>query len=88
VLSQDKVRSIISGYARQTRLAIEVHENYAGVSIGEYRFSLKTFHELIRYVWRGGYPGWQQDIRPDYVNTMKAKIKYHRRGLFEKIQFD
>ena len=88
VLSQEKVRGIIAGYASQTRLAIDVQENYAGVSIGEYRFSLKTFHELIRYVWSGGYPGWQKDIRPDYVNAMKAKIEDHRQGLFETIRFD
>ena len=88
VLSQDKVRGIISDFAHQTRLPIGIQENNAGVSIGEYWFSLKVFHELIKYVWRGGYPGWQQDIRPDYVNDMKAKIEDHRQGLFKTIRLD
>jgi hypothetical protein len=87
-LSQETVRGIISDYARHTRLAVDVQENFVEVSIGEYRFSPKTLHELIRYVWRGGYPGWQQGIRPDYVNAMKAKIEDQRQGLFETIQFD
>jgi len=44
--------------------------------------------ELVKYVWRGGYPRWKNELRSDYVLAMKDKIEGHRQGLFEKIQFD
>jgi hypothetical protein len=47
-----------------------------------------AFQELVKYVWRGGYPRWKDELRPDYVLAMKDKIEGHRQGLFEKIQFD
>ena len=85
-LNQAIVRDMITAYARQMQIPIAVGRRADEVEIGEYKFSCKTFQELINYVWRGGYPGWQDDIRPAYVETMKTKIKKHRRGLFENIQ--
>ncbi len=86
-LNQSVVRDMICRYARQMRLSVVPYQRALEVDIGEYKFSRKAFQELIKYVWRGGYPGWQDDIRPSYVEAMKSKIEAHRRGLFEKIQF-
>ena len=86
-LSQAVVRDMISRYARQILLPVEANHRALEVDIGAYKFSRKTFQELITYVWQGGYPRWRDDIRPDYVLDMKTKIEGRRRGLFEKIQF-
>ena len=84
--SQAFVREMISKYAALIQLPAKAHNRALEVDIGEYKFSRKTFQELVAYVWRGGYPLWQNGIRPDYVLDMKAKIDGHCRGLFEKIQ--
>jgi hypothetical protein len=86
-LNQAVVRDMISRYARQILLPVEANHRALEVDIGAYKFSRKTFQELITYVWQGGYPRWRDDIRPDYVLDMKTKIEGRRRGLFEKIQF-
>ncbi len=86
-LNQAIVRDMISGYARQIRLPFVALLKTGEIDIGEYKFSRDTFHELIKYVWRGGYPGWQDDTRPDYVEIMKAKIENQPEGVFEGIQF-
>ncbi len=86
-LNQAMVRAMISAYGRQMRLPVSTHRQAAEVDLGEYKFSRQTFQELVKYVWRGGYPGWQDDIRPDYVETMKAKIEMHAKGLFEGVHF-
>lgn len=86
-MNQAVVRDMICRYARQMRLSVVTNHGALEVDIGEYKFSRKNFQELIKYVWRGGYPGWQDGIRPSYVEAMKAKIEAHRRGLFEKIKF-
>ena len=85
--SQALVRDMISNYARQILLRVDANNRALEVDIGEYKFSRKAFQELITYVWRGGYPRWRGDIRPDYVLDMKSKIENHRQGLFERIQF-
>jgi hypothetical protein len=87
-LSRAVVRDMISDYARQVLLPVEANHRVLEVDIGEYKFSRKTFQELIKYVWRGGYPRWSDDIRPDCVQDMKTKIERHRLGLFENVQFD
>ena len=85
---QAVVRAMISKYADRIQLPVKAQNSTLEVDIGEYKFSRKTFQELIKYVWRGGYPLWRDGIRPDYVLDMRAKIVSHRRGLFEKIQLD
>jgi len=87
-LSQAVVRRMILRYAKQVLLPVEANHRTFEADIGEYKFSRKTFRELIKYVWQGGYPRWRNAIRPDYVLEMKTKIENHCQGLFENIQFD
>jgi hypothetical protein len=87
-LNQPVVRDMVCGYARQVLLPVEANHRTLEIDIGAYKFSHKTFQELIAYVWQGGYPRWRDDIRPDYVLDMKTRIEGCRRGLFEKVQFD
>jgi hypothetical protein len=86
--TQALVRAMISNYAGQILVRVDVNNSRLEVDIGEYKFSRKTFQELVAYVWRGGYPRWRDEIRPDYVLDMKTKIASHSRKLFENIQFD
>jgi hypothetical protein len=86
-LNQDVVRDMITAYARQVRLPVVMNHRALEVDIGEYKFNRQTFQKLIKYVWGGGYPGWQDDIRPDYVLKMRAKIEGRAKGLFEAMQF-
>ncbi|GAG49358.1 unnamed protein product [marine sediment metagenome] len=86
--NQAVVRDMISAYARQILLPVEANHRALELDIGTYKFSRKTFQELIKYVWQGGYPRWRGGIRPDYVMDMKIKIEDRHRGLFEDIQFE
>lgn len=87
-LSQAIVRKMISEYASYIQIPIVANLRSGEVDIGVYKFDRQTFQEMIKYVWRGGYPGWQDDTRPDDVEKMKAQVKKHRQGLFENIQLD
>jgi len=86
--SQAVVCDMISDYARQIHIPVKVGKKAQEIAIGEYRFSRNTFEELIKYVWRGGYPRWKGEVRPNYLFIMKATIERHRQGLFENIQLD
>jgi len=45
------------------------------VAVAEYLFPKGVFHQLIEYVWLGGYPRWRDGVRPDYVLEMKKTLE-------------
>jgi len=65
------MENMIEAFARPTTISFMCDQEAREVSIGPYRFTRAIFQELIRYVWRGGYPRWRDEIRPDYVMAMK-----------------
>lgn len=72
--NQSVVESIIEKYARHIDLPFVIDKETQEVGIGVYRFTMASFQELIQYVWQGGYPRWEGEVRPDYVLAMKDKI--------------
>jgi len=86
--TQSLVTEIISKYAESKEIQVRVNNEKSETVIGEYRFSLIQFQELLKYVWRGGYPRWKNEIRPAYVTEMKNKIMLNGSGVFSKMDFD
>lgn len=85
--NQALVQNIISVYAGRIHIPVTIDKGAWEIDIGEYKFSRNVFLELIKYVWRGGYPRWKDEIRPHCVAEMKARIERHRHRLFENIKF-
>lgn len=44
------------------------------IHIGPFLFDKSVFHELLLYVWKGGYPGWKNEVRPHYVIAMRQHL--------------
>jgi len=80
--------SLISEYTELSRIDFKIERETMNVSVGDYRFDRMSFHELIKYVWRGGYPRWEKEVRPAYVTAMKDTIIRSNDGLFKDISFD
>ena len=87
IKNQGIVESIIKQYARRIEIPFVVDEAQYEVIIGPYRFTESSFQELIKYVWRGGYPRWKDGERPDYVLAMKEKIAQSSNRLLQEIAF-
>ena len=81
------VEDMIAKYAEYIEIPFIADKEAQAVEIGAYRFSRPSFHELIKYVWRGGYPRWKDEVKPDYVLAMKREIEQKKIGLFEDIFF-
>ena len=77
------VEELISRWARSTRIPVEVEAGAWRVRIAEPLFSRTVFQELVSYVWQGGMPGWQDNLRPDYVIAMKEAISSSTSPIFE-----
>lgn len=82
------VEKIIGEYAEVRRIPFIIADKAQEVGIGAYGFTRTSFQELIKYVWRGGYPGWKDEVRPDCVSRMKGKIVKSRYGLLQGINFE
>jgi len=85
--TQSLVSGIIANYGRSREIKVAVSPKISEIEIGVYRFNRVQFQELIKYVWRGGYPRWKDEIRPDYVLTMRDKIIKDSNRIFTDLEF-
>jgi hypothetical protein len=74
------VITLLERWAVSETVPVTVDKDKATVSIGEYLFTKKVFHQLVEYVWVGGYPRWKDGIRPDYVMEMKRSLEKSSAG--------
>ena len=72
--NQFLIQSLIAKYGSEQRICLLWDRQLSIVRVEEFVFAQKDFAQLIAYVDRGGYPKWQDDIRPEYVRTMMAKL--------------
>ena len=81
------VEEIIKPLGLRTKIDFRIDKKAAEAAIGEYVFSRPAFHELLDYVWLGGYPRWKEDIRPDYVTSMKKSVLESKNQVLEGCAF-
>ncbi|MCA1793127.1 MAG: hypothetical protein LC660_04500 [Desulfobacteraceae bacterium] len=63
------MQDLIAGFAEK-KIVQMGFDDRGHFRFGPYEFTQTVFHELIRYVWQGGYPRWKDGIRPAYVTAM------------------
>lgn len=73
--NRDLVLSILLRYGAPVKIVFEISPQSETVRIGRYLFSREQFHELLRYVWEGGYPKWLNGKRPGYVALMYQALR-------------
>ena len=83
--NRQAIENLIQRFARPIDIAVVIDEDRKKISLGDYSFSRDSFQELIKYVWRGGYPRWQNEVKPDYVLAMKQALERSNKPLFEGI---
>ena len=74
VKNQPIIQGLIHNYGKEQPIHLSWDRQSSTVSIEEFIFEQENFRALIAYVDRGGYPRWQDEIRPSYVQTMMKKL--------------
>ena len=82
------VETLIQRYAKMINISVVVDKNRETIAIGDYAFTRSSFQELVKYVWRGGYPRWKDEVRPDYVLAIKEPIEQSKELLFDGLQLE
>ncbi len=80
--NRSKIEPLIQKYGKKICIPFGMDLKKDRIAIGEYIFNRTSFHELIRYIWMGGFPRWKDRVRPDYVLAMKEKIEKSKNLLF------
>ncbi len=73
--NRDWMISLLEKWAARKTISVRADRQHETVSFGEYLFTKQVFHQLIQYVWVGGYPRWKDEIRPGYVMEMKERLE-------------
>ena len=84
VATRQVVRSHIESVSKIQDISIEIYMDDQA-KIGSYVFDKNVFHELINYVWKGGYPRWKDEVRPQYVIDMKECIEKSSNSFFKGV---
>ena len=82
------VETLIQRYGKMIDIPVVVDKIRETIAIGDYAFTRSSFQELLKYVWRGGYPRWKDEEQPDYVLKMKEAIERSGEMLFEGLQIE
>lgn len=84
---RSEIENVIQRYAVRAAIPILVDQKTGQITIGEFVFDRSAFQDLIQYIWVGGFPRWKENLRPDYVLSMKEKIDQSPKHLFEGLTF-
>jgi hypothetical protein len=79
---------LIQEYTSKTDIHFMMDQKTEQINIGEYLFGKLSFHELIKYIWMGGFPRWKDNLWPDYVLSMKKVIDRSTNSLFYGLIFN
>jgi len=82
-----EIENVIQRYATRTAIPILIDQKMDQITIGEFVFDRSVFQDLTQYIWVGGFPRWKENLRPDYVQSMKEKIDQSPIHLFEGLTF-
>ncbi len=82
------METIMAGYVKKISIPFRADPERETISIAEYLFTKDAFHQLIRYVWLGGYPRWKDGLCPGYVTELKDHLQKSQSWLFSGLLFD
>ena len=77
------IETMLSTYAARKRILVRGDARHENVAVAELLFRKEVFHQLIEYVWLGGYPRWRDGVRPGYVLAMKKELEKASGWMFQ-----
>jgi len=72
--NQPFMKGLVRKFGTNAPIQLLWDRGSASVSVDGFVFEQEVFGALIGYVHRGGYPRWQDETRPHYVQAMMARL--------------
>ncbi len=77
------VEKLVQEFTPPENAAVVISKAKGTITIGPYVFGPAEFHEVIMYIFRGGWPKWQDGLPPEYVKDMMMTVISSKHWLFE-----
>ena len=71
---RDEVEKLVQDYVQLEAVPIVISKSEGTMAIGEYVFEALDFHQVLMYIWQGGWPRWKGEVQPDYVEKMMKTV--------------
>jgi hypothetical protein len=81
--TREEVEAIVKDFSPVKNVIVKFSKDEGTISIGEFVFLPEDFHQVILYVWQGGWPKYRDDIKPDYVTEMMKAVVASEHWLFK-----
>jgi hypothetical protein len=72
--TQAEIAEMIGRFGRRASFRLAADRAADRVSFDGVEVTGAVLRDLLRYVWRGGYPRWRDELRPAYVVAMKEAL--------------
>jgi hypothetical protein len=75
--NRKKAEGVLQRWAAPSPITLSFDRETDRFAVGPYRFSSEGYRDLLRYVWRGGYPTWEgveEGHRPQCVAELVRLI--------------
>lgn len=80
--ARPEIEPLIDRFAQREEIEIRSTAATGTVELGGCLFDEPGFAELVRYLWRGGFPRWRDDTPPGYVDHMMEAVRSSPSWLF------
>jgi len=80
--TRHKMQELIAPFSEPQIVQMGV-DDPDGFRFGPYKFTKAVCHELIRYVWEGGYPRWKDNSPPSCVTDMRDRLTRAKNPFFQ-----
>lgn len=79
---RDTIAPLLEGWTAPACHRVVLDPVARTVTVAGITFSWPWFQELVAYVWRGGYPRWRDERRPEFLHAMRGAVEASRNRLF------
>jgi hypothetical protein len=86
--TREEVEDLVQGFAQKEKVPIVISKSEGTISIGEYVFESEDFHQVLMYIWQGGWPRWKDEVQPGYVKEMMKGVFSSKHWLFSISESD
>jgi hypothetical protein len=81
-VNRSAIEPMLARWTAPQRHSVVVDVGQRRVEIAGLTFDWPWFQELVAYVWRGGYPRWRDERRPEYLVPMREAVEGAGNPLF------
>ena len=80
--TRGEVEELVKDWSEKQDVSVVISKEKGTITIGPYEFLPEDFHEVLMYIWQGGWPRYKDEVKPEYVQEMMKAVVPSEHWLF------